>query len=200
MFLLAPHSTLNTSTSSLPPTSPVFLSSSSPKPDLLSTDPLIHCEDPRRVGTSTEFHSSTQKSRPARNLVSVTVNWSPTVPSLSSSQSPGKLTANCSTLDSFGTGKPAAMDSNKNNESDSEMWHVNTDTSHLVPCFACVCAPISIPAIFFCIVFCCGSDRSVSLEISSCKWRLMTVRKEKDGKRGKGIDGCGRTSGRGHHY
>ena len=33
--------------------------SSSPNPDLLSTHPLIHCEDSRRDGTSTEFHSST---------------------------------------------------------------------------------------------------------------------------------------------
>ena len=33
--------------------------SSSPNPDLLSTHPFIHCEDPRRDGTSTEFHSST---------------------------------------------------------------------------------------------------------------------------------------------
>ena len=32
--------------------------SSSPNPDLLSTHPFIHCEDPRRDGTSTEFHSS----------------------------------------------------------------------------------------------------------------------------------------------
>ena len=37
---------------SLTPTSPVF-------PDLLSTHPFIHCEDPRQDGTSTEFHSST---------------------------------------------------------------------------------------------------------------------------------------------
>ena len=37
MVHLAPHSTLNTSTSSLSPTSPVLLSSSSPNPDLLST-------------------------------------------------------------------------------------------------------------------------------------------------------------------
>ena len=50
---------LNTSTSSLSPTSLVLLSSSSPNPDLLSTHPFIHCEDPRHDGTSTEFHSST---------------------------------------------------------------------------------------------------------------------------------------------
>ena len=55
----APLSTLNTSTSSLSPTSLVLLSSSSPNPDLLSTYPLIHCEDPRQDGTSMEFHSST---------------------------------------------------------------------------------------------------------------------------------------------
>ena len=59
MFHLAPHSTLNTSTSSLPPTSLVLLSSSFPNPDLLSTCPFFHCEDPRQDGTSTEFHSST---------------------------------------------------------------------------------------------------------------------------------------------
>ena len=59
MFHLAPHSTLNTSTSSFSPTSPVLLSSSSPKPDLLSTHPFIHCEDPLQDGTSTEFHSTT---------------------------------------------------------------------------------------------------------------------------------------------
>ena len=46
MFYFAPHSTLNTSTSSLSPAYPVLLSSSSPNPDLLSTYPTIHCEDP----------------------------------------------------------------------------------------------------------------------------------------------------------
>ena len=59
MCRLAPHSTLNTSTSSLSPTSLVLLSSSSPNPDLLSTHPPIHCEDPRQDGTSTEYPSST---------------------------------------------------------------------------------------------------------------------------------------------
>ena len=62
MFHLAPHSSLNTSTSSLSPTSPVLLSSSSPDPDLLSTHPFTHCEDPRRDGTSTEFHCSTNRT------------------------------------------------------------------------------------------------------------------------------------------
>ena len=42
MFHLAPHNTLNTSTSSLSPTSPVLPSSSSPNPDLLSTYSLIN--------------------------------------------------------------------------------------------------------------------------------------------------------------
>ena len=59
MFHLAPHNALITSTSSLSPTSPVSLPSSSLNPDLFSTYPLIHCEDPRQDGTSTEFHSST---------------------------------------------------------------------------------------------------------------------------------------------
>ena len=45
--------------SSLSLASLVLLSSSSPNPDLLSTHPCIHCEDPRQEGTSTEFHSST---------------------------------------------------------------------------------------------------------------------------------------------
>ena len=58
MFHLAPHSTLNTSTSSLSSTSPVLLSCSSPNPDLLSPHPFIHCEDSRKDGTSTEFYSS----------------------------------------------------------------------------------------------------------------------------------------------
>ena len=55
------------------------------------------------------------------------LNRSPTVPSSRSSQSPVSLTANCSTLDSFHTGKPAAMDSNKNNASVSCVWHADTD-------------------------------------------------------------------------
>ena len=59
------------------------------------------------------------KSKPARNLVSVTIKRSPTVPSSSSSQSLGNLAANCSTLGSFSTGKLAAMDSNKIHASES---------------------------------------------------------------------------------
>ena len=59
------------------------------------------------------------KSRPARNLVSMTLNRSPTVPSSSSSHSPRNLTENCSTLDSLRTSKLVAMDSNKNNASSS---------------------------------------------------------------------------------
>ena len=53
------HATLSTSSPSLSSTSLVLLSSSSPNPDLLSTYPLVHWEDPRQDGTSTEFHSST---------------------------------------------------------------------------------------------------------------------------------------------
>ena len=59
MFHPTPHSTLNTSTSSLSPISHVLLSSSSPNPDLLSTHPFIRCEDPRQDGTSAEFFSTT---------------------------------------------------------------------------------------------------------------------------------------------
>ena len=43
------HATLSTSSPSLSSTSLVL--SSSPNPDLLSTYPIIHCEDPRQVGT-----------------------------------------------------------------------------------------------------------------------------------------------------
>ena len=53
------HATLSTSSPSLSSTSPVLLSSSSPNPDLLSTYPIIHCEDPRQDGTCTEYSSST---------------------------------------------------------------------------------------------------------------------------------------------
>ena len=53
------HATLSTSSPSLSSASLVLLSSSSPNPDLLSTYPIIHCEDPRKDGTSTEYSSST---------------------------------------------------------------------------------------------------------------------------------------------
>ena len=43
------------------------------------------------------------KARLARNLVSMSINRSPTVPSSSSSQSLENLKANCSTLDSLTT-------------------------------------------------------------------------------------------------
>ena len=59
MFHLAPHSTLNTSTSSLSRTSPVLHSSTSPTPGLLSTHPFTHCKDPRQDGTSTEYQPLT---------------------------------------------------------------------------------------------------------------------------------------------
>ena len=52
------HATLSTCSPSLSSTS-LVLSSSSPNRDLLSTYPIIHCEDPRQDGTSTEYSSST---------------------------------------------------------------------------------------------------------------------------------------------
>ena len=55
--------TLSTSFPSLSSTSPVLMSPSSPKPDLLSTYPIIHCEDARQDGTSTSFHSCTETWR-----------------------------------------------------------------------------------------------------------------------------------------
>ena len=57
----------------------------------------------------------------------MTLTRSPTVPSSSSSHSPVKLKAKCSTLNSLSTGKLVAMKSNKNNASDSQMRHVNVD-------------------------------------------------------------------------
>ena len=92
MFHFAPRSTMNTSTSSLSPTSPVLLSSSSPNPDLLSTYPLIHCVDPRQDGTSAEFHSSTgyepKRIELNRNLVNE-------IKSLTTSMIWRKLVSNC---------------------------------------------------------------------------------------------------------
>ena len=41
------------------PTSPVLFSSTSPTPGRLSTHPLIHCEDPRQDGTSSEYQHLT---------------------------------------------------------------------------------------------------------------------------------------------
>ena len=68
MFHLAPHSTPNTSTSSLSPTSHVLLSSSSPNPDLLSTHPFY----PLRRSTAGWFffgipllHTSSNKMQTA---------------------------------------------------------------------------------------------------------------------------------------
>ena len=76
MFHLAPHSTLNIGTSSLSPTSPELLSSSYPNPDLLSAHAIVHCEDPRRDGTSTEFHFST-----VRRKVAIQLQGDPSCPS-----------------------------------------------------------------------------------------------------------------------
>ena len=55
----APHLTRNTCTSSLSPTSPVLLSSSTPNPDLLPPTPFAHCKDARQDGSFSEHHSST---------------------------------------------------------------------------------------------------------------------------------------------
>ena len=53
------HATLSTSSQSLSSTSLALFSSTSPTPGLLSTHPLIHCEDPRQDGTSAEYHPLT---------------------------------------------------------------------------------------------------------------------------------------------
>ena len=55
------HSTLNTSTSVLSPTSPVLHSSTSPTPGLLSHASITHCKDPRQDGTSAEYQPLTGK-------------------------------------------------------------------------------------------------------------------------------------------
>ena len=67
--------------------------------------------------------------RPARNLISVTLNRSPTVPSSSSSHRPGNLTAKCSALDSSSTAKPPAMDSNKDKAPGSQVWKADTNSN-----------------------------------------------------------------------
>ena len=76
------------------------------------------------------------KSRLARNLVSLSLYRSPTVPSSSSSHSPVNLRANCPALDSLRTGKLVAMDSNENSSSSSHAWHTdsvpNSSTGKLV--------------------------------------------------------------------
>ena len=67
------HATLSTSSQSLPSTSPVLLSSSSPAPDPSCTNQINHCEDPRQDGGSSNLHSSTgyepKKIELDRNLV-----------------------------------------------------------------------------------------------------------------------------------
>ena len=76
------------------------------------------------------------KPRLAQNLVTVTLNRSPTGPSSSSSHSPGNLRAHGSTLVSLSTGKLVAMDSNENSASSSQVWHTdsvpNSSTGKLV--------------------------------------------------------------------
>ena len=47
--------------------------------------------------------------------------------SSSSSHSQERLTANCSSLDSLSARKLVAMESNKNDASDSQVWHADTD-------------------------------------------------------------------------
>ena len=67
------------------------------------------------------------KSRFARNLVSKTLSRSPTALSSNPSQRLVNPTANCSTLDLSSTGNVVAMDSKKNNASNSQGWHTDTD-------------------------------------------------------------------------
>ena len=74
-----------------------------------------------------EDERAVAKSRPARNLVSMTPNRSSTVSSSSSSLRPGSLRAHCSTLDSSSKAKPPAMDSNKDKASGSQVCHADTN-------------------------------------------------------------------------
>ena len=71
---------------------------------------LIHEEIPG------EDERVVAKSKPVRNLVSKTINRSPVLSS-STSQSPGKLAAKCSSLDFIGTEKLVARGSNQNSSS-----------------------------------------------------------------------------------
>ena len=54
---------------------------------------------------------------------------------------------------------------------------------------SCVCVPVAIPVIFLVWSVCCGSHRCSAFEVSFSQWELMTVRREKDGKRRKRRDG-----------
>ena len=49
-------------------------------------------------------------------------------------------------------------------------------SSHFVP---------SCAIMGHCVVLCCGFYRCSFVDISSCQWRLMTVRKERDGNRSR---------------
>ena len=64
------------------------------------------------------------KSRPARNLVSMTVSNNAEFELISK---PGNLTAICSTFDSLRRAKLVAMDSKQNHASDSQVWHIDTN-------------------------------------------------------------------------
>ena len=73
-------------------------------------------------GTPGEDERVVAKSKLARNPVSTSLNRSPSSLSSRTSQRLGNLTGKCSTWDSFGTGKPVAMDSNDDKASGSQVW------------------------------------------------------------------------------
>ena len=57
-------------------------------------------------------------------------------------------------------------------------------SSHFVPLCVCLC-PDRDSGNVHCVVLCCGFHRCSFVDISSCQWRLMPVRKERDGNRSR---------------
>ena len=92
-----------------------------PRPRCYTGDESIH----RTLQGGLCFGRLAEQAKPVRNLISVTLNRSPTVPSSSSSHRPGNLTAKCSALDSSSTAKLPAMDSNKDKALGSQVCHAD---------------------------------------------------------------------------
>ena len=67
------------------------------------------------------------KSKTARNLVSKTSQSVYNCAEFELISNPGEHTAKSSIWDSFGTGKPVAMDSNEDNAPGSQVWHADAN-------------------------------------------------------------------------
>ena len=58
----------------------------------------------------------------------------------------------------------------------------DTNSNHLRAWWLCGCVPIAIPSIFLCCLVLVVLIAAISSNISSSRWKPMTVRKERDGK------------------